>query len=195
MPGPRSPRVVAVTPAVRAEVVRLTRSTNTAAPGRCTASPPSTLGADRCTAAPPRASARRNAAPSWRTEDLDRALAPAITTVHLNSDTVSVHHGTDVRRRLARHPRFVLHFTPVHCSWMNQVEQWFSILRRKRLRHPDFTDLDDLAAKLAQVIDQWNAVAHPFRWTAASFQDLWTWYPLTSPHRRADRANELPTAG
>jgi hypothetical protein len=40
-----------------------------------------------------------------------------------------------------------MHFTPVHCSWMNQVEQWFSILQRKRLRAPNFADLADLEDK------------------------------------------------
>ncbi|MEH2419701.1 MAG: hypothetical protein V7K48_01740, partial [Nostoc sp.] len=35
---------------------------------------------------------------------------------------------------------FVFHHPPVHCSWMNQVEQWFSILQRKRLKISDFTE-------------------------------------------------------
>ncbi len=39
-----------------------------------------------------------------------------------------------------KHPRFVFHHPPVHCSWMNQVEQWFSILQRKRLKIADFAD-------------------------------------------------------
>jgi transposase len=37
-------------------------------------------------------------------------------------DNVSTHHGKEVRTWLAKHPRIVMHFTPVHCSWMNQVE-------------------------------------------------------------------------
>ena len=105
-------------------------------------------------------------------EHLDRVIPAAITTIHVICDNVSVHHGTDVRAWLARHPRFVLHFTPVHCSWMNQVEQWFSILKRKRLRHASFTDVADLAAKLRAFIDQWNLTAHPFHWTAASFDKV-----------------------
>jgi hypothetical protein len=40
-----------------------------------------------------------------------------------------------------------MHFTPAHCSWMNQVEQWLSILQRKRLRATNFADLADLEAK------------------------------------------------
>ena len=67
-----------------------------------------------------------------------RRLSEHIRTIHLVCDNVSTHHGKEVRKWLAKHPRFVVHFTPVHCSWMNQVEQWFSILQRKRLRIVDF---------------------------------------------------------
>lgn len=55
---------------------------------------------------------------------------------------------------------------------MNQVEQWFSILRRKRLTAPNFADLDDLAAKIEQFILEWNEIAHPFKWTASSFSKV-----------------------
>lgn len=105
-------------------------------------------------------------------EEIDRTMPAHITTIHLIADNLSVHHGKAVQQWLARHPRFVPHFTPVHCSWMNQVEQWFSILQRKRLRYPNFTDLTDLAAKLAQFIDEWNVIAHPFRWTPQSFDKV-----------------------
>ena len=52
---------------------------------------------------------------------------------------------------------------------MNQVEQWFSILRRKRLRIVDFNDLEHLQSRLHQFITEWNQVAHPFHWTTRSF--------------------------
>ena len=42
--------------------------------------------------------------------------------------------------------------TPIDCSWMNQVEQWFSILQRKRLRAPNFADLADLEGKILAFI-------------------------------------------
>ena len=74
-------------------------------------------------------------------EHLDHAIPASVTTIHLLADNVSVHHGKLVQHWLAAHPRFVAHFTPVHCSWMNPVEQWFGILRRKRLRSPNFADL------------------------------------------------------
>lgn len=102
-------------------------------------------------------------------EHLDRTIPASVTAIHLLADNVSVHHGKLVQRWLAAHPRFVAHFTPVHCSWMNPVEQWFGILRRKRLRSPNFADLAALQRAILQFITEWNAIAHPFRWTAASF--------------------------
>lgn len=114
-------------------------------------------------------------------EELDRTIPPTITRIHLLADNVSVHHGKQVQAWLAAHPRFVAHFTPVHCSWMNPVEQWFSILQRKRLRYPDFAHLPELAACLAQFIAEWNAIAHPFRWTPQSFAKILATAEATLP--------------
>jgi transposase len=61
-----------------------------------------------------------------------------------------------------------MHCTPVHGSWMNQVEQWFSILQRKRLRIVDFASKDQLHAKLDQFIHEWNHHARPFNWSTTS---------------------------
>jgi len=99
---------------------------------------------------------------------LERELPPASTRVFLVMDNLSVHKGKQVRAWLATHPRFVCHFVPVHCSWMNQVEQWFSIVQRKRLRISDFANLDDLAERLMAFVSEWNAYAHPFNWSTKS---------------------------
>ena len=105
-------------------------------------------------------------------EHLDQAIPTSTTTIHLLADNVSVHHGKLVRRWLADHPRFRAHFTPVHCSWMNPVEQWFGILRRKRLRSPNFADLAALQRAILQFIAEWNEIARPFRWTTRSFEKI-----------------------
>ena len=105
-------------------------------------------------------------------EQLDRSIPASVTTIHLLADNVSVHHGQLVQRWLVAHPRFLAHFTPVHCSWMNPVEQWFSILRRKRLRSPNFAAVAALQRALLRFIDEWNEIAHPFRWTAHSFAKI-----------------------
>jgi transposase len=105
-------------------------------------------------------------------EHLDQSIPASVTTIHVLADTVSVHHGKLVQHWLATHPRFVAHFTPVHCSWMNPVEQWFGILRRKRLRSPNFPDLATLQRAIHQFITEWNEIAHPFRWTTHSFEKI-----------------------
>jgi transposase len=99
---------------------------------------------------------------------LNAELDEHIRIIHLVCDNVSTHHGKEVQTWLANHPRFVVHFTPVHCSWMNQVEQWFSILQRKRLRIVDFASKDHLDAKIRQFIHEWNHHAHPFNWSTKS---------------------------
>lgn len=62
--------------------------------------------------------------------------------------------------------RIVFHYTPKHCSWLNQIEIWLSILVRKLLRRASFSSLDDLQAKVLAFIDYYNAtMAKPFNWT------------------------------
>ena len=101
-------------------------------------------------------------------EYLDHEIPASITLIHLVMDNVSTHHGKQVRAWLMDHPRFQFHFMPVHCSWMNQVEQWFSILQRKRFRIADFASKDDLHMKTEQFITEWNQHAHPFNWSTKS---------------------------
>jgi hypothetical protein len=99
---------------------------------------------------------------------LDQAITEDITTLHLVCDHVSTHHGREVYKWFVKYPRFVVHFTPEHGSWMNQVEQWFSILQCKRLRLVDFASKEALHAKLMQCIMAWNEHAHPFNWSTQS---------------------------
>jgi DDE superfamily endonuclease len=105
-------------------------------------------------------------------ELIDRLTPASVTLIHLLCDNLSIHCGTLARAWLAAHPRFRMPFTPVHCSWMNQVEQWFSILQRKRLKAPNFAELADLENKILAFIDEWNDIAHPFNWTAKSFDKV-----------------------
>jgi len=101
-------------------------------------------------------------------DDLDAQIPQTITQIHLVLDNLKMHKGALVRAWLAAHPRFLCHFPPVHCSWMNQVEQWFSILQRKRLRIVDFASLAHLEDRLLAFITHWNARAHPFHWSSKS---------------------------
>ena len=61
--------------------------------------------------------------------------------------------------------RLVVHFTPKHSSWLNQIEVWFSILLRKLLRRSSFTSQADLKAMILAFVDYFNrTLAKPFRW-------------------------------
>ena len=62
--------------------------------------------------------------------------------------------------------RLVFHYTPMHASWMNQIELWFSILSRKLLKRGTFISVTDLKAKLLAFVEYFNrTMAKPFRWT------------------------------
>ena len=57
-------------------------------------------------------------------------------------------------------------YTPRHCSWMNQVEIWFSILARRVIKRGNFSSMENLRAKLLAFVDYFNAtLAKPFKWT------------------------------
>jgi transposase len=97
-------------------------------------------------------------------EYLDAKIPKEKMKIYIVCDNVPMHKGKQVQAWLKKHPRFEFHFTPVHCSWMNQIEQWFSILKRKRLTIANFQSKEDLEKKLYSFISQWNESAHPFRW-------------------------------
>lgn len=62
--------------------------------------------------------------------------------------------------------KIVFHFTPKHCSWLNQVEIWFSILVRKLLRRANFSSKVQLKTRILEFINYFNrTMAQPFKWT------------------------------
>ncbi len=57
-------------------------------------------------------------------------------------------------------------YTPLHASWVNQVEIWFSILQRRVLKYGSFRSSEELRRSVLAFIRHWNQhEAHPFRWT------------------------------
>jgi putative transposase len=62
--------------------------------------------------------------------------------------------------------RIVFHYTPKHCSWLNQMEIWLSILVRKLIKRGSFSSVEDLKTKILAFIDYYNrTMAKPFKWT------------------------------
>ena len=80
-------------------------------------------------------------------------------------DNGSSHRGpTSVDRLQSKFPHLTLIHGPVHASWLNQIEIYFSILQRKVLSPNDFAGLDVLAEKLLDFQYYWEAAAKPFQW-------------------------------
>jgi len=61
--------------------------------------------------------------------------------------------------------RIVFHYTPVHSSWLNQIELWFSILTRKLLKRGSFVSVEALREAVLTFIASYNRTAKPFKWT------------------------------
>jgi transposase len=100
-------------------------------------------------------------------------------TVHVVWDNLNTHSGPHIEDFNRRHGgRFRFHYTPVHASWCNQIELWFSVLARRVLRRGSFADADDLEVRVVRFIELWNTLErHPFRWTFKG-------YPLQTGTRR-----------
>jgi transposase len=80
-------------------------------------------------------------------------------------DNGSSHRGQTAIDRLAqRFPNAVLVHTPIHASWLNQVEIYFSVLQRKVVSPNDFTDLTEVEHRLVEFEKRYNATATPFDW-------------------------------
>jgi transposase len=94
---------------------------------------------------------------------LDRHIAPHLR-IRLIMDNGSSHTSKATRAWIAAHPRFAVTYTPKHASWLNMIEQWFSILTRKLLRRGDFTSRDDLETRITDFTIGYNKTAHPWKW-------------------------------
>lgn len=91
---------------------------------------------------------------------------PAGTDIHLVMDNGSSHVAKKTKAWLAAHPRFHVHHTPKHASWLNQVELFFSTLTRRLLRRSQFASRTELAQRIDEFVlayDQHDA--KPYRWT------------------------------
>ncbi len=75
------------------------------------------------------------------------------------------HRGWTAAARLAAaHPNAVMVHTPVHASWLNQIEIYFSVVQRKLLTPDNVASLDQLAERLIAFEARYNAAAQPFDW-------------------------------
>ena len=97
-------------------------------------------------------------------------------------DNGSSHRGqASVERMRRRDKRIVLVPTPIHASWLNQVEIYFSIIPRKVLTPNDFAKLEAIRVRLALYEELSNRTPKPFAWKFTR-QDMLKWLKRASPH-------------
>ena len=91
------------------------------------------------------------------------------------ADNGSSHRGQASVDRMAKAwPTAKLVHLPIHASWLNQIEIYFSIIQRKVLAPNDFHELDAVADRLIAFQDYWQATGTPFDWkfTRTDLNDL-----------------------
>jgi transposase len=96
---------------------------------------------------------------------LEREI-PKDKAVHAIVDNYAAHKTPQVRRWLARHPRWTFHFTPTSSSWLNAVEGFFAKLFKRRLKRGVFCSLVDLQAAINRFVAEHNQNPKPFIWRA-----------------------------
>jgi transposase len=100
---------------------------------------------------------------------IDRT-APKGLDVHLILDNYATHKHPNVKKWLAKHPRFHLHFTPTSSSWLNMIEGFFAKLTNKAIRRGAFASVPDLIAAIDAYLAATNTNPRPFTWTKTADQ-------------------------
>ncbi len=97
---------------------------------------------------------------------------PAELDVHLILDNYATHKTPAIKRWLAAHPRFHLHFTPTGASWLNLVERWFGELTARKLKRGVHRSVKQLNADIQDWTNNWNENPKPYVWTKTADQIL-----------------------
>lgn len=96
------------------------------------------------------------------------AQVPTHLDIHTIVDNYATHKHPTVKRWLARHPRWHIHYTPTYASWLNQVEIWFNLITQQAIRRGTFTSVKDLVRKIQEYCTNYNRHPRPFVWTATA---------------------------
>jgi transposase len=100
------------------------------------------------------------------------AAVPDDMEVHLVLDNYGTHKTALVRQWLQKRPRYHLHFTPTHASWLNQVERWFALLTQRQIKRASHRSVQELEAAIRAFITAHNQQPKPFHWTKSADQIL-----------------------
>lgn len=100
------------------------------------------------------------------------AAVPAALDIHLILDNYGTHKTAQVRRWLAAHPRFHVHFTPTSASWLNLVERWFAMLTEKQIKRGSHRSTRALETAIKAYLTRTNESPTPFVWTKTAGEIL-----------------------
>lgn len=98
-------------------------------------------------------------------KDLDREFDASLQ-IHLILDNYATHKHTEVKKWLAKHPRFHLHFTATSASWMNLVERFFRDITEDVIRAGSFRSVKELVESILQYLAERNAAPTRYVWKA-----------------------------
>jgi transposase len=93
---------------------------------------------------------------------------PQKLEIHVVVDNYATHKHPAVKRWLATHHRWHVHYTPTYASWLNQVEIWFNLITQRAIRRGTFSSVKELIAKIEDYIKHYNRHPQPFAWTATA---------------------------
>jgi transposase len=100
--------------------------------------------------------------------DLIDANTPGHLDVHLVMDNYSTHKAPIIKAWLAKRPRYHVHFTPTHGSWLNQVERWFGLLTQRQIKRSAHKSVAALIAAIEEFLAAHNDDPKPFVWTKSA---------------------------
>jgi transposase len=100
-------------------------------------------------------------------KEVDRKT-PKDLDLHIVLDNYATHKHPNVKAWLAEHERFIFHFVPTSCSWLNLVERFFAEITNKAIRRGVFDSVAELEDTIKEYLRIHNLDAKPFKWTATA---------------------------
>jgi hypothetical protein len=89
---------------------------------------------------------------------------PDCRTLHIVMDNYGTNGTAEVKSWLSKHRRFVIHYVPTNCGWLNLIERWFvELTNKRRIR---LLSVADLITAINHFLASWNKNSKPFLWTA-----------------------------
>src|SRR6266446_80295 len=113
-------------------------------------------------------------------------------------DKYPTHKTNEIRAWFLRHPRYHLHFTPTHSSWLNQVERWFALLSQRQIKRGSHYSVRELESAILEFIDVHNEQPKPFVWTKSAeaiLNSIGRFASRTLAAHRAKNMSEINDSG